>query len=932
MRKKLVSLLLCAAMIFAQSSVVFAAEQEECVNAEAAFTFVKDGSETAVDSITDAVASMESGNQATITLNSDINLRDGVEAGDERLTSNPSDYYLRLSGGELTIDLNGHKLMGGGVNVDADRFAEDWTQPAKHEEYRIRDLDYFIGVIGEGTVLHIVDSSPAKGGVVEGIADVWQNFLDRSIIAAKGGKVDIGEGVTVKGIKVVSVYGATLEAKGDILAKQEAVYLEDASFTSTGNKITVYNDYDENSEYYSTTIRAVAIAVTNACSVSLNSVKVDVDSWNKVSKCSGNLLGIYSYGGSNKQMQDASLTIIDSSISVTTRATATAYGLLCSYISPKNVVIKNSNIDVNVTEDAENVGGEAVQIVQCSNCDVVIDSLNATVTSHKKGSGGHIIVISESDNAENTSNIIKNSKFKFISGGNPSATQDGCIWAVSGGNYKDCEITVDSESRRIAAVGQGNDTTLDNCKIKATSTSTISDAYVWGLDGSVLDGKINLLKGTEIKVSAKSSKVKKKIYGEIGSSLSGLEKIVIPEGLYLVDSKNNKVSELKKLANLSYVLVTDGSIAPGSSDEPSSGETALSKCTFTWDDTNSSTAPKLTYDASEQKPAFTIKDKNGKTLVDGTDFDAEYIPVKRGKTLADAGNFKLKITAKSGSGYKGTLIKKYKIKPCSISQAASAGYLVVNTTNSESLVYDPAGVKPQYEVTYRGTLLESPASYKAIFTGRRAAGTGDVAKPKSQLIKLTGRGNFTGKLSIPYTVMKRSISDNAVSVSAKDVLYKSQPGKFMVKPVLKQGRKKLKLNKDYTIEKYVDARTGAELTAESVPEKGTLVKIIIKAKGEDGEGNYNSSTSVIYKVAETLLNKAVVSLVDGATLTYGETVITPEMLEVKATRSGDALAADQYSVAYNYYLKGSKKMVEITVSGAEDSLYGGSRTVKLRVQ
>lgn len=52
-------------------------------------------------------------------------------------------------------------------------------------------------------------------------------------------------------------------------------------------------------------------------------------------------------------------------------------------------------------------------------------------------------------------------------------------------------------------------------------------------------------------------------------------------------------------------------------------------------------------------------------------------------------------------------------------------------------------------------------------------------------MEVSGIGNYSGKLIFNYAIEKKSISDNEISISANDVIYKNKAGIYKSKVIVK---------------------------------------------------------------------------------------------------------------------------------------------------
>jgi hypothetical protein len=185
-------------------------------------------------------------------------------------------------------------------------------------------------------------------------------------------------------------------------------------------------------------------------------------------------------------------------------------------------------------------------------------------------------------------------------------------------------------------------------------------------------------------------------------------------------------------------------------------------------------------DGLEKKPAVTVV-LAGKTLVNGKDYVVSY------KNTNKAG--KAQITFKGIEAFSGSVTKTYVIKKCDISGLSPLGSDGKVIADQKKFAYMKGGVKPAF------SLSGIPASaYKVSYKNNKKVTT-DSAK-KKPLMKITGKGNYTGTIEISFVITQQNIKE--MSVAAADVVASASPNKFARKPVItdKNG-KKLVAGTDY---------------------------------------------------------------------------------------------------------------------------------------
>lgn len=171
--------------------------------------------------------------------------------------------------------------------------------------------------------------------------------------------------------------------------------------------------------------------------------------------------------------------------------------------------------------------------------------------------------------------------------------------------------------------------------------------------------------------------------------------------------------------------------------------------------------------------------------------------------------------------------------------------------------YTGKAIKPQVEVYDGDVLLEEKKDYTVTYKNNtKAAGNGAAKNPPS--IVITGKGNYSGKETITFTIAAKDIGEDDITVTPILLKYNKKIQKPV--PVLKYNGKTLKNKTDFTIE-YPDMEEGA------YKEAGTYT-ILLK-----GKGNFTGEREITFTITEnTLMSKVSVAKVKNQPYT-GEEII-----------------------------------------------------------
>lgn len=156
----------------------------------------------------------------------------------------------------------------------------------------------------------------------------------------------------------------------------------------------------------------------------------------------------------------------------------------------------------------------------------------------------------------------------------------------------------------------------------------------------------------------------------------------------------------------------------------------ISTCTATLSTTS------YIYDGTAKTPTVTVKD-GSTTLVNGTDYTVTY------QNNIKAGTATVTITGKGN--YTGTLNKTFKINAASISISSATA-----TLSTASYTYDGSAKKPTVTVKNGSATLKNGTDYTVSYKNNTNIGTATVT--------ITGKGNYTGKLTKTFTIYPENVS------------------------------------------------------------------------------------------------------------------------------------------------------------------------------
>lgn len=270
-------------------------------------------------------------------------------------------------------------------------------------------------------------------------------------------------------------------------------------------------------------------------------------------------------------------------------------------------------------------------------------------------------------------------------------------------------------------------------------------------------------------------------------------------------------------------------------------------------------------------------------LVAGVDYSVSY------KNNIKKGTAEITLKGLSKAGYSGKITKKFKITAAPLTNE----FMDASMANI-TVPYSKAGAKPVNAVilTYNGKKLVNKTDYTVSFSNYSAVAGYNATKAPT--IKITGKGNFSGKLTCTYTITKQQLNADAISASSATVKIDTKKGAdYAYKPsiTVKDGAKKLAAKKDYTVE-YVNNTQGKIAEYLTSFNEADRPKAIITATGKNYEGSVEISLPV-YKTK--LTSKNTILWVDATTYTGSQ--LTPQV-HVFIAENNDAFKIGKKATSY----------------------------------
>ena len=330
----------------------------------------------------------------------------------------------------------------------------------------------------------------------------------------------------------------------------------------------------------------------------------------------------------------------------------------------------------------------------------------------------------------------------------------------------------------------------------------------------------------------------------------------------------------------------------------------------------------------------------------GTDYTISY------KNNINKGTATMIFTGRPEAGFSGRLEKKFKILPADLKDDAQVKQ--AESMSDIRVAYEKAGVKPADCIILTSALgraLVNGTDYTVSYVNNKAVESRNADKAPTMIIK--GKGNYSGTLTIPFTIDKKQLTEDAITVSISPVAYNAaKKDDFLYNPgvTVKDGKQSLSNKKDYRItyahndQEYVSRYMNALSAGNASEMEAPSVSIHAQdTSGYDGEVTYSLP---IYQNKITASNIYVVV----PSVSYEYMPVNPDVRvyyhadsKVIKTAKGLTNEADilalglvrlelgrDYSMSYGENNRSGKNKGTVIITGMEP-MYGGKVTVKFTI-
>lgn len=223
------------------------------------------------------------------------------------------------------------------------------------------------------------------------------------------------------------------------------------------------------------------------------------------------------------------------------------------------------------------------------------------------------------------------------------------------------------------------------------------------------------------------------------------------------------------------------------------------------------------------------------------------------------------------------------------------------------MTYTGNALKPLVEVYDGDKLLVLNKDYKLAYKNNKNV---TVSEEKMPTITVTGKGNYSGKQSVTFRILPKSLSDGDITAADLTANY---TGKVLAtKPVVYRNGKKLALNKDYTVERR-DTSVGA------YKEAGKYAVTLV------GKGNYAGEKEILLNIVnEIQVSKLSISSIKAQPYRNGEAIcpgLTVKYKNLRLTEGKD----------YTLRFANNKEIGTASVTIIGMGSYTGERTLTFKI-
>jgi DNA-binding protein len=275
---------------------------------------------------------------------------------------------------------------------------------------------------------------------------------------------------------------------------------------------------------------------------------------------------------------------------------------------------------------------------------------------------------------------------------------------------------------------------------------------------------------------------------------------------------------------------------------------------------------------------------------------------------------KATLIIKGKGDYVGTKKVNFVIKQTPIKLDKS---MVTNLVAISEVEAVKGGATPQPVLKANGVTLVKGTDYTIAYKNNKKVGNASIV--------IKGKGNYSGSVTIPFTITTKDITSSDLDIRVPDVPYTGKANKYQSKPVITDiDGNKLALNKDYKVENY--SIQGSVLDKKSIPENGSEITVTIQ-----GKGNYRGTIALKYEIRGINFASAAIKV---NSKSYTGMAVTIDEKDIISATIKNGKTATELTYGKDYDIAGytnnvKKGTATVIFRGKGD--YAGEKAVKFKI-
>lgn len=257
-------------------------------------------------------------------------------------------------------------------------------------------------------------------------------------------------------------------------------------------------------------------------------------------------------------------------------------------------------------------------------------------------------------------------------------------------------------------------------------------------------------------------------------------------------------------------------------------------------------------------------------------------------------------------------------------------------------IYTGKAIKPQLKVYDGNKLLVVNRDYTLKYknninasaveteTGKVCDGFDETKKPT---VVITGKGDYKEFYEVEFDIYAKDLESEEIAISYVDAYTSVQKGKQKISLTVKDGKKSLKADRDYTVTYYNADKTETK-TEDELKNPGNYVMVVAGKEGSNYCGSVELGFVVVSADDKTPMSKAKITIASKAkkqSWQNGNPVTLPEeAITVKVGRKKLTINED-YTISYANNCEVGKAVLIVTAVSGDGKQYVGSKKAEFQI-